>query len=440
MLKFEIPKYYKERRDQLLKDHPETSFIFAANRVPLRNSDVNYPFRQESNFYYLSGFEEPESFLVLSYNPQAPKKYRSTLFVQPRDTKMELWEGERYGKDRVQSIFFVDETKENHEFLSLLPELLKDSKKIYHLLGNDLEVDQGLIDALIAIRKKKGRSGTGLLPIYDPTPIIGEMRLVKSDAEVQVIGKACDATSKAHAIAMKTIRPGMNESEIEALLEYEFKKGGCQRIGYESIIAGGRNACCLHYTANNEPLKDGDLVLIDAGGEFDYYTADVTRTFPVGNKFSTEQKAIYEIVLEANKQAISIVKPGLAYEKIHEKAQQVIAEGLKKIGLLDGSIEEIIKDKNKLFRYFPHLTGHFLGMDVHDVGVYRPAGKSRVLKSGMVFTIEPGIYCQPTDSKCPDSYKGIGIRIEDNILVTSGGYRVLTSEAPKEIKEIEDLK
>ncbi len=423
-----------------MKAHQGASFIFPSPSVVLRNPDVPHPFRQESHFYYLSGFDEENSCLVLAHDPKASHGFRSFLFVQPRDPSKELWDGERYGVDRAASIFSVDEAAPIETLWERLPEILKFTNEVYYSLGKDEANDQKLISVLGKLQKSKGRSGLGQRAVKDPMEPVGEMRVIKKSEELEILKKACEATAQSHLQAMKQVRPGMNEFEVQALIEYEFKKNGCQRTGYGSIVAGGKNACCLHYVSNNEPLKDGDLLLIDAGGEMDYYTSDITRTFPVGKSMSKEQKELYEIVLAANEQAISIVKPGLPYSAIHRKAQEVLAQGLKDLGLLEGSVEEIIEDRTKLFRYFPHGTGHFLGMDVHDVGLYKIEGKSRVLEPGMVFTIEPGLYAQPTDQHCPEKYRGIGIRIEDNILVTESGFQVLTSDVPKAIEEIERLR
>ncbi|HUP58583.1 MAG TPA: M24B family metallopeptidase, partial [Bdellovibrionota bacterium] len=267
----------------------------------------------------------------------------------------------------------------------------------------------------------------------------GEMRLFKAPEEVEALRGACRITALAHTAAMKEVKPGMNEFEVEALIDYTFRKEGCQRVGYGSIVAGGVNAACLHYRFNNQPLRDGDLLLIDAGGEFNYYTSDITRTFPVGRQFTDAQAKAYELVLKSQKSAIAMAKPGAKLPEIHKHVCEILTDGMLSLGLLKGNRDEILKSF-AFRRFYPHNTSHWLGMDVHDVGLYMKNGEARPLEPGMCFTIEPGFYVQPTDKEAPREFHGIGIRIEDDILITRSGNEILTKDAPKEIADIEALR
>lgn len=438
MLLTKIPSFFAARREKLTKSNPGAVFILPSNAEILRNPDVTYPFRQESNFYYLSGFDEPESFLVL-----APSKgtgtYKMVLFVRRRDPLKEMWEGERYGVEGATKVFGANEAYPIDEFAKKMPELLAGAEKVYYRMGHSEETDRHVLAVLESHRTSLGRSGKSLPPIADPNEVIGEMRLFKSAEEADLLRKACQITALAHKTAMQEVRPGMNEYEVEALIDYIFRKNGCQRVGYGSIVAGGKNAACLHYRANNEALRDGDLLLIDAGGEYDYYTSDITRTFPVGKGFSKAQTVAYDLVLKAQKSCIAMAKPGATLPAIHRNACEVITEGLLSMGLLKGSKDELLKT-DAFKKFYPHNTGHWLGIDVHDVGLYTKDGQPRAVEPGMCFTIEPGFYVQPADAEKAGEYKGIGIRIEDDILITQNGCEVLTKDAPKEIQEIERLR
>lgn len=439
MLLSQIPGFFKNRRERLMASQPAAAFLFPSAEEVLRNPDVTFPFRQESNFYYLSGFEEPESFLVLAPNTNQPGNYRSILFVRNRDPQKEMWEGERYGIEGALKIFGVDEAYSIDEFDARLPQLLKGAEQLYYRLGLNEALDRQVMAAAEAYRRGLGRSGKALLPILDPSDVLGEMRIFKSADEVALMRKACEISALAHKTAMAEIRPGMKEFEIEALIDYVFRRKGCQRVAYGSIVAGGKNATCLHYRSNNETLRDGDLILVDAGGEFEYYGGDITRTFPVGRTYSKAQRELYELVLKSQKEAIRMAAPGVTLPAIHRRVCEVLTDGLLSLGLFKGDFELILKE-NGYKRFFPHNTSHWLGMDVHDVGLYQKNGEPRKLEPGMVFTIEPGLYVQPGDVEVPDAYRNIGIRIEDDILITATGHENLTHEAPKEIAEIEKLK
>jgi Xaa-Pro aminopeptidase len=434
MLLSQVPGFFAARREKLMKAHPGAVFIFPSNEAALRNPDVYYSFRQESNFYYLAGFAEPDSFLVLS--PSKGKGgHRMTLFVRHRDPIKEMWEGERYGTEGALKVFGATDAYPNTEFDEKLLEILKGSEKVFYRMGLQEKTDRRVLSVLEKYRHSLGRSGASLPAIADPGEFIAEMRLFKSPEEIELLRKASQITALAHKSAMKEVRPGMQEFEIEALIAYEMKRNGCQRLGYDSIVAGGKNATCLHYQSNNEPLRDGDLLLIDAGGEFDYYTADVTRTFPVGEDFTKTQARAYDLVLTAQKEAIAMTRPGVKIPDIHRRACEVLTEGFLSMGLLRGTLNEAITSE-AYKKFYPHGTSHWLGMDVHDVGRYQKGGSARVLEAGMVFTIEPGFYVQAADAPIAGEYQGLGIRIEDDILVTENGFDVLTKDAPKERADI----
>lgn len=439
MLLSQIPGYFKARRDALLKAHPGSVFVLPSNPEFLRNPDVHYPFRQESSFHYLSGFDEPESYLVVSPRLNRPGSHRMALFVRERDPEKEIWEGERYGIEGAQELFGADAAYLNTDFEVQLPELLAGAERVYYRLGQNEARDRVVLSALEAYRKGQGKSATGLPPILDPLDALAEMRLFKAPEESEALRSASRITALAHQAAMRETRPGMNEYQVEALVDYTLRRNGCQRLGYGSIVAGGKNACCLHYRANNEGLRDGDLLLVDAGGEYDYYTADITRTFPVGARFTEAQARIYDLVLEAQKSAIRMARPGATMPGIHRHAAETMVEGLLRLGLLRGETEELIR-KSEHRRFYPHGTSHWLGLDVHDVGFYTRNGEPRPLEPGMCLTIEPGLYMQPGDSAVPAEYRGIGIRIEDDVLITAEGCEVLTADAPKERAEIEALR
>ncbi len=422
-----------------MKANPASVFIFPSAEEALRNPDVHHPFRQESNFHYLSGFEEPDSFLVLAPSRSSPGSHRMVLFVRHRDPEKEMWEGERYGTEGAQAVFGADEAYDSDELDRRLPELVAGADKIYYRIGVNDPVDRRVLAALESSRRSLGRSGKSLAPILDPNELVGEMRLFKSPEEAELLRRACQITALAHRTAMQDVRPGMKEYEIEALLAYVMRKHGCERLGYGSIVAGGVNAACLHYRANNDTLRDGELLLVDAGGEHGYYTADITRTFPVGRGFTRAQERAYDLVLTAQKECIQLARPGNTLPQIHRHAVERLTEGMLELGLLQGKRDELIKNGAHR-RFYPHNTSHWLGMDVHDVGLYTRAGEPRRLEPGMCLTIEPGFYVQPTDREAPAEYHNIGIRIEDDILITAQSCEVLTRDAPKERSEIEGLK
>lgn len=420
--------------------HPGSVFVFPAARELIRNHDVHFPFRQDSNFHYLSGFDEPDAILVLTPpGSQGRGSHNMVLFVRRRDPEKEMWEGERYGTEGALSVFGADEAYPLDELDRRFPELLKDAERVFYRMGLDERNDRRVVALIDDYRRGQGRSGKGLLPISDPSDAVGELRLYKRPEEVEFLRKAGRVSARAHRKAMQETRPGMNESDIEALIEHELRRNGCQRLGYGSIIAGGRNSTCLHYHSNNETLRDGELLLIDSGGEVGSYTADITRTFPVGRKFSPAQARIYDLVLKAQLECVSLAKPGAKLPDIHKRACEILIEGMLSLGLLKGDPASILKE-GTFRRFYPHGTGHWLGMDVHDAGLYTKGGDPRPVEPGMCFTIEPGFYVQPADREAPEEYRNIGIRIEDDILITEQGCEVLTSDVPKAREEVEALR
>ena len=439
MLHSKIPSHFKARRDALVQGHPGGVFLFPSNPDYVRNSDVHYPYRQDSHFFYLTGFEEAESFLVLAPKKAGAGSYRMILFVLPRDPEKEMWEGERYGIEGAQQVFGADEVYPISELEQRLPGLMDAGDRVFYRMGHPQGGDQRVLVAMEKHRRALGRTGRALLPIEDSSGPVGELRLFKGPDEIETMREVCRVTAQAHRTVMQELRPKMIESEIEALIDYQFRKGGCQRLGYGSIVAGGKNAACLHYRANNEALRDGDLVLIDAGGEMDYYSADITRTFPIGHRFTSGQAKAYDLVLKAQKVGIVATRPGATLPEIHKQVCEVMIDGLFSLGLAEGSKEELFKNCG-FRRFFPHGTSHWLGMDVHDVGLYLKDGQPRPLEPGMVFTVEPGFYVQPHDSKVPEEFRHLGIRIEDDILVTAQGCENLTQDAPKERSELEALR
>ena len=439
MLLNQLPSYYKSRRDQLMSRYAGAAFLLPAHPELIRNSDVHFPYRQDSSFYYLSGLSEADSFLVLAPSKTHSSGYKYILFVAPRDPEKEMWEGERYGVEGATKIFGADEAYSIHEFDKVFPELLQGCDRVFYRVGVDAEQDRKIFSKLDTLRRSLGRTGRSLPPIEDPMAPIGEMRLFKGREEVDLLRKACEITALAHKTAMQEVKPGMNECEIEALVDYIFRKNGCQRVGYSSIVAGGKNAACLHYRSNNENLNEGDLLLIDAGGEYGFYSSDITRTFPIGRRFTKAQAQAYDLVLKAQKEGIAMAKPGVTLPAIHQHTCNVLIDGLLSLGLLKGSPDEILKS-GKYRRFYPHNTSHWLGMDVHDAGLYVQKNEPRPLQAGMVFTIEPGFYVQPSDQETPSEFHRIGIRIEDDILITENGCDVLTKDAPKERADLEALR
>lgn len=425
---------FVQRRKSLGKKFMGGALILISPPETIRNHDVHFPYRQSSSLYYLTGFEEPESILVFrpGMNPE------SVLFVRRKDPERETWDGFRYGPEATSTHFKVDQCYPIDEFESKTTELLKGVDKLYYRLSQNKEADETIQRILVKLSKSQGRTGQGLLPIFDAEEFIGESRLIKSDGEVTNLRKACQISAESHMEVMQYIRPGMNEREINGFLIYQMMKKGAAREGYSAIVASGNNATTLHYVFNDQVCKSGDLVLIDAGAEFNYYTGDITRTFPVNGRFTEEQAHLYEAVLKVQKSLIDSLKPGLTFKELQDTGAQMLTEVMLELGLLEGRKSDIIEAQEHK-RYYPHGIGHWLGMDVHDTGLYNIKGQPRQIEENMCFTIEPGLYIPANDTHAPERYRGIGIRIEDNLRITKDGCENMTFLVPKEIADIEKL-
>lgn len=399
-----------------------------------RSRDVNYPYRQDSDFYYLSGFREPESVVVLM--PGRPHG-EYILFCREKDPEKEVWDGRRAGQEGALSFYKADDSFPVADIDDILPGLLEQCSKVYYTMGCDPGFDNRLLGWLNIIRQH-ARSGSRTPDEFVSLEhLLHDMRLFKSKYEVTQMQQAADISIKAHQRAMCACEPGMMEYEIEAELRYEFNRHGCD-LAYPSIVGGGKNSCILHYTDNCDELRDGDLLLIDAGAEYHYYAADITRTFPVNGKFSGEQRAVYEVVLEAQLAAIDATRPGVQWQAPHHAAVKILADGMSQLGILKGSADYLI-ETGKYRQVYMHRTGHWLGMDVHDVGDYKVGGEWRELEADMALTVEPGMYIPEGSPDVDERWWNIGIRIEDNVLVTDEGHKVLTGAMPKTVHDIEKL-
>ncbi len=426
---------FKKRRTQLLKSlNPNSIAILTTATEKFRNRDANYFFRPDSDFYYLTGFKEPEA--IALFLPQK-NGGKFILFCREKDLLLETWNGRRAGVEGAKSEYQANEAYPISQIDEVLPELLENKTDIYYTLGVNEAFDQRVLSGL---NKTKEKTRMGIVApdrFISLDPIIHEMRLRKSSAEIACMRKAAQISAKAHIKAMQACRPGIKEYAVEAELIHGFKQAGCQSA-YNTIVGGGANGCILHYVENNETLNDGELLLIDAGAEYAYYAADITRTLPINGKFTPEQKAIYTLVLKAQLAAIRCVKPGNRWNQPHDAAVRVLTKGLVELGLLKGDVKQLIKnEKYRLF--YMHKTGHWLGMDVHDVGEYKVNGKWRRLEPGMVLTVEPGLYIPQNTKGIAKKWRNIGVRIEDDVLVTKEGHEVLSSDVPKTIAEIESL-
>ena len=432
---------YQQRRQELMSKIGNGTAIFRSAPMAVMHNDVEYVFRQDSDFFYLTGFNEAQAVAVLA--PHHPE-HQYVLFVQPKDKQIEVWTGYRCGVDAAKEIYGADEAYPIEELDEKLPEYLKKADRIYYHLGRDRNFNDKILNHWQRLMRIYPKHGTGPIAIEDTGPILHGMRLIKSEAELELMRKAADIGVEAHNRAMEFTQPGRYEYEVQAEIEHIFRLRGGMGPAYPSIVASGDNACILHYIENNRQMQDGELLLIDAGCSYGYYNSDITRTFPVSGKFTAEQKALYEIVLEAQKQAIAQVKPGNPYNLHHDTAVRVLTQGLVELGLLVGDIDQLIEEE-KYKPFYMHRTGHWLGLDVHDVGVYQYGEDNpQILQPGQVLTIEPGLYILPDTESDEDQpeidprWLGIGIRIEDDVLVTSTGHEVLTAGVPKEIADIED--
>ncbi len=411
--------------------------IIPAAHEKTRSYDTEYKFRQDSDFWYLTGFPEPDAIAVITKDSKKPY----TLYVRPRDPLMETWFGRRQGVEGAVKNFGVDKAVSVEKFGADLAKLLNGHEKLYYRFAVDAELDQKILHYLTEQRVRRLKAAYPPHTIIDPTPLIGEMRLHKSEREVALMQKAADIAAEAHILAMKKVKPGMNEGQVEAMMEAYMKDNGASGVAYNSIIGGGDNATILHYVENNMPLKDGDLILIDAGAEYHGYASDITRTFPVNGKFTPAQREVYDVVLDVQRRCIDFTVVGNTHLQRQEYSIELLTEGMKKLGLLKGKTQDLIKTKAYL-KYYMHGVGHWLGLDVHDAGRYyvdQQAKHSKPYAPGMALTVEPGLYIPPDDKSAPAKYRGIGIRIEDDVVVTETGNINLTAAVTKDPDEIEAL-
>ncbi len=427
-------KEFQQRRHKLMSHMSENSIaILPAAPTTIRNRDVEHPYRQESDFYYLSGFIEPEAVMILK--PNHPHG-EFIMFCRDRDPEKELWNGLIKGTENVCKEFDADDAFPIQDIDSILPGLIEGCDKVYYSMGVNPDFDRLVMDWVNVIRAK-ARSGAqppNEFMVLDH--ILHDLRLFKSDREIKLIKRAGQISAEAHALAMQACQPGMWEYQLEGVYLNHFQYNGCRTTAYPSIVGGGINGCILHYVENSDRLNSQDLVLVDAGCEHHYYAGDITRTFPVSGKFSPEQRAIYNIVLQAQLDAIKQIKPGNNWNQPHQAAVKTITKGLLKLGILKGALKKLLKEE-AYKEFYMHRTGHWLGLDVHDVGDYKVDGQWRLLEPRMVLTVEPGIYIAPDNLSVDKKWRGIGIRIEDNVLITKNGYEILTSDAPKHPDEIE---
>lgn len=409
--------------------------LLSAAPLRTRSHDTEYTYRQDSDFYYLTGFTEDNAVLALI---PGRKQGEVVLFCQPKDKTKELWTGILTGPEQAKTRLLVDQAFSIADIDSILPDLLNGCERVYSHIGKDAAFDERIMGWVKTVRSRVRQGAQPPAAFIALEPLIHDMRLFKSKGEIELMQEAADISARAHTRAMLAAREGRSEYHLEAEMMHEFMMAGSRAPAYNSIVAGGGNACILHYINNDQPLRNGDLVLIDAGCEYQYYAADITRTFPVSGRFSKEQKALYDIVLKAQLEAIKVIRPGVAWDEPHHVTVRIITEGLVELGLLSGKPEELIK-AGAYHDFYMHRAGHWLGIDVHDVGSYQQGGEPRKLEAGMVTTIEPGIYVATDNKKVHKKWRGIGIRIEDDVLVTRTGHRVLTSAVPKTTEAIEAL-
>ena len=425
---------FTERRQRLGANlPPNAAIVIAGASTQYRNADSSYAFRQDSNFWYLTGFNEAEATLVVLTDNS--KTAKSIAFVPEKDKLKEIWDGYRAGPEGAVKDHGFDEAYNNSEINDQLPELLKGRDRVFYPVGKNAGLDQNIIEWIKTAKSKDRHSSA--IDIADATSKVGNQRLIKDPHEIDLMKKACRISAESHVEAMKFVKPGMTEQEMEAFYLYEFAKRGGRFSAYTPIVAGGENACVLHYVENSQPLHDGDLLLVDAGCEYDFYASDITRTFPVSGKFTDAQLAIYEVVLEAESKAIAAVSVNNNVMDAQVISEKVVTQGLIDLGILTGSLDDL-HAKGAFKEFYMHKIGHWLGIDVHDAGDYMEDDQFMQFKPGMVTTIEPGIYI-PSSANVDDKWKGIGIRIEDDILVTPDGNENLTEFVPSDPKEIEAL-
>ena len=429
---------FQERRDRLAEEMgPHSIAIIATSPVAMRNRDADYKFRADSSFFYLTGFAEPEAVAVIETFESIDEGYTYSLFCRERNREMEIWNGYRAGVDGAVDDYEADEAYAIDLLDEGIIEKLLDKQKLFYRIGQQADFDARVAKWIAEANGESRRGTSAPANVIQLDRILDEMRLHKSEKEIKLMQLASNISSEAHTRAMQTVRPGMMEYALEAEIDYIFGKNGCVPA-YNSIVGGGENACILHYVENDKELNDGDLVLIDAACEYQLYASDITRTFPVNGKFSPEQKALYELILKAQLAAIDAVCIGNSYKQPHSVAVRIMVEGLLELGLMKGDIDEIIQ-KETFRQFYMHGTGHWLGMDVHDVGSYKIDGEWRAYEEGMVVTVEPGLYIAPDDETVDAKWRGIGIRIEDDVVATENGPLVLTKDVVKSVEDIEAL-
>lgn len=428
---------FARRRRLLAEKAKGGAVILASHPEYIRNNDVHHSYRQDTNLYYLTGWEEPESIFVF----RPGRTPETVMFVRPKDIERETWDGFRYGPNGCAQEFKIDKTFLIDEFEKEIVELLKPVDRIYYRFNVDPEFDRKVLGLLDSVKRSHGRSGRGHLPVLDSWELIGELRVIKTADDVEAMRKACAVTARAHVDVMKATKPGKTERQLLGVFLGSIYHQNADREGYGSIVASGPNACTLHYVFNDQVCRDGHLLLIDAGAEVRYYTGDITRTYPVNGKFTSAQRKVYDRVLEVQKDLVAMTKPGLAFKTLQETTIERLTDAMIDLGLIKVKRQEAIE--RLLFKkYYPHGVSHYLGMDVHDTGLYQTLGEnmvSRQLEAGVAFTIEPGLYIPWDDKDAPEELRGIGVRIEDNVVVTPTGCDNLTSEAPKEVADLEAL-
>jgi Xaa-Pro aminopeptidase len=426
-------EFARRRKNLMALMEPNSIAIIPSAREQMRSRDTEHPFRQDSDFYYLSGFTEPESVLVLA---PGRRHGQYVMFCREKEPVQELWNGYRAGPDDVCEKFGADDAFPINDIDDILPGLIEGRERVYYSMGRSTEFDRQIMAWVNRIRRKESSGAVPPGEFIDLDHMVHDLRLVKSAAEQRLLRRAGEITARGHCRAMEFCRPGRYEYQLEAELIHEFASSGARHLAYPSIVGSGANACTLHYVSNDAVMRDGDMVLIDAGCELEYYAADVTRTFPVNGRFNREQRALYDIVLQAQMAAIAAVKPGNNWNQPHDASVRVITAGLVELGLLKGKVDRLI-ERQAYRQFYMHRVGHWLGLDVHDVGDYRVGDQWRQLEVGMVMTVEPGIYISPHNSKVARKWRGIGIRLEDDVLITADGCEVLTAGVPKTIDEIE---
>jgi Xaa-Pro aminopeptidase len=413
---------------------PDAVAIFLGSRMVTRSRDTEFNFRQDSDCWYLTGFGHPNAVAVL--RTDGGPEY--TLFVEPRDRDLETWNGYRPGLEGAVRDYEADEAQSSDEFKKLLPDLVKSARRLFHVLGKDTEVDALITGTFENLRLRSRQGVEPAEAILDPRGITHSMRLFKEPAELDIMRRAADISREAHEVAGSYAHQGTYEYELQAAIEYTFRRRGATGPAYTSIVGGGANSTILHYVRNDQKLRDGEVVLIDAGCELEGYASDITRTYPVGGRFSAAAREVYDVVLAAQQAAFEASVPGSSLSKVHDASVRVITEGLVSLGLMEGDIEELIA-REAYRTYYMHGTSHWLGLDVHDVGSYRERDEPRVLEPGAVFTIEPGIYISAWLEDVDERYRGIGVRIEDDVFITEDGHENLTEALPRSAEDIEAL-